>query len=134
MGGGNGHVLVFLVSVFFFIISSSVDGSQYKQLSTIHVMNSMAKGSGPMQIRCKSRYTDYGMRQLGEGTEYRCGVREKAVYYCMGMTGRRIASWHAFQPRRDGNRKAVFWLVKENGIFLSWDNSTWVRKSDWETD
>ncbi|KAE8698084.1 Detected protein of unknown function [Hibiscus syriacus] len=133
--GGRNNLVVFLVPVLITIsLSSSVLGIQRNKLATIHVMNSMPKGSGPMQVHCKSRYTDYRMQQVGEGDGYRCDVRERALYYCMAILGRRVASWHAFQPRRDGSRKAVYWLLKDHGIFLSWDNSSWVRKSMWETE
>ncbi|GMI71787.1 hypothetical protein like AT3G24060 [Hibiscus trionum] len=133
--GARSCLVVFLASVLIIItLPSSVLGRQYKQLAAIHVTNLMPKGSGPMQIRCKSSYTDYGMHQVGEGDEYQCGVRERAVYYCMATLGRQMASWHAFQPRRDGSGKAVYWMLKDDGIFLSWDNSSWVRKSVWETD
>ncbi|KAL4295774.1 hypothetical protein GQ457_12G001680 [Hibiscus cannabinus] len=135
MTGGRNSLVVLLVSVpIIFGLSSSVVGRQYKQLATIHVTNSMSKDSGAMQIHCKSSYTDYGMHQVGGGDEYECSVRERALYYCMAISGRRVASWHAFQPRRDRSRQAVYWLVKEDGIFLSWDNSSWVRKSLWETE
>ncbi|KAE8717542.1 Detected protein of unknown function [Hibiscus syriacus] len=133
--GGRNYLVAFLVSVPIIIsLSSSVLGMQHKQSATIHITNSMPKGSGPMQVRCKSSHTDYGMHLVDEGDGYRCDVRERALYYCMAISGRRVASWHAFQPRRDGNRKAVYWLLKDDGIFLSWDNSSWVRKSMWETE
>ncbi|KAK8560792.1 hypothetical protein V6N13_026227 [Hibiscus sabdariffa] len=133
--GARSCLVVFLVSVLIIIsLSSSVLGRQYKQLAAIHVTNSMPKGSGPMQISCKSSYTNYGMHQVDEGGEYQCGVQERAVYFCMALSGRQMASWHAFQPSRDGSRKAVYWLLKDDGIFLSWDNSTWVRKSVWESE
>ena len=34
-----------------------------------------------------------------------------------------LASWHAFQPRRDENHETVFWMVKEDGFFISWDKA-----------
>ncbi|KAG6678866.1 hypothetical protein I3842_14G103100 [Carya illinoinensis] len=45
-----------------------------------------------------------------------------------------FSSWHGFQPRRDMGRGVVYWLVKDTGFFLSWDNSSWVRKQLWETE
>lgn len=135
---GRSSFIVFLVSVFILIVAVAEQGLEGKQLdkhiATIHVINSMPKDSGPMQIHCNSKYTDYGMQQVDVGDDYQCGVREKALYYCAALSGREIASWHGFQPRRDGNRKAIFWLVKEDGFFLSWDNSTWVKKSVWFTE
>ncbi|XVF84688.1 hypothetical protein PTKIN_Ptkin17bG0057800 [Pterospermum kingtungense] len=131
MGGGR-SLIVLLVSVF--VLSVAGLGGQDNHIATIHVINSMPKDSEPMQIHCKSSNTDYGMQQVRVGDDYQCGVREKALYFCAALSGRQIASFHGFQPRRDGNHKAVFWLVKEDGFFLSWDKSKWVKKSEWYTD
>jgi hypothetical protein len=28
----------------------------------------------------------------------------------------------------------VYWMVKEDGFFISWDKANWVRKYRWETE
>ncbi|KAL1078491.1 hypothetical protein V6Z11_D10G163300 [Gossypium hirsutum] len=117
MDGRSSYVL-FLVSVFIFSVAGRLGLG--KRIATVHVTNSM--------------YKDHGMHQLHVGEDYQFGVEEKALHFCEAISGRQIASWHAYQPRRDWNHKAVFWRVKENGFFLSWDNSSWVRKSIWQTE
>lgn len=80
------------------------------------------------------------MFTLKEGEEYKWVAEEKDLYFCEAIWGTRfVASWHAFQPKRDlsrggGGRGSVFWLVQKDGFFLSYDNSTWVKKSTWETE
>lgn len=131
MDGRSSYVL-FLVSVFIF----SVAGRRGlgKRIATIHVTNSMPRELQPIQLSCNSRYKYHGMHQLHVADDYQFGVEEKALHFCEAISGKQIASWHAYQPRRDWKHKAVFWRVKENGFFLSWDNSSWVRKSVWQTE
>ncbi|TYH49993.1 hypothetical protein ES332_D10G174600v1 [Gossypium tomentosum] len=113
MDGRSSYVL-FLVSVFIFSVAGRLGLG--KRIATVHVTNSMPRELQPIQLGCNSRYKDHGMHQLHVGEDYQFGAR------------------HAYQPRRDWNHKAVFWRVKENGFFLSWDNSSWVRKSIWQTE
>ncbi|MBA0871118.1 hypothetical protein Goshw_021420, partial [Gossypium schwendimanii] len=122
MDGRNSYVL-FLVSVFIFSLAGRLGLG--KRIATVHVTNSMPRELQSIQLGCNSRYKDNGMHQLHVGEDYQFGVEEKALHFCEATSGRQIASWHAYQPRRDWNHKAVFWRVKENGFFLSWDNSSW---------
>lgn len=117
--------------LFVFITSSFKIGSSIE----VHVMNALPKGSAPMEIRCNSRSTNLDAKQLKSGDDYRWIVqKERATYLCAALWVNKIASWHGFQPRRDANQKSVFWLVKENGFFLGFDNSSWVKKSTWESE
>ena len=124
--------ILFLVSVFIFSVAGL--GGQDKHLATIHVINSMPSDSEPMALSCKTGNKYLDMQTLGVGDDYQFGVQEKAVYSCFAATGNQFASWNAFQPKRDENHQTVFWLGKEDGFFLSWDNSSWVRKQKWQTE
>ncbi|KAJ4722891.1 putative Plant self-incompatibility protein S1 family [Melia azedarach] len=126
-------LLVFVASCFCFSIGNTIEVNS-NHLAQVHIMNALPKGSEPIRIRCTSGNTDVGARELAPGSDYSWSVEERAVYYCGALWTRQIASWHAFQPRRDSKHENIFWLVKENGFFLGWDNSTWVRKSTWETE
>ncbi|GLT56406.1 hypothetical protein SLA2020_294490 [Shorea laevis] len=134
------NYLVFFLVVFFFL-SASTALEEHKQKNdtaapTVHIINGMARNSEAIQVRCSSRGGDLGYHTMGSGDNYVWSVElQRALYYCEAMWGvRYFASWHAFQPKRDTGRGTVFWLVKENGLFLSWDNSTWVRRSQWQTE
>nr|XP_048321731.1 S-protein homolog 21-like [Ziziphus jujuba var. spinosa] len=118
-------VLVLIASSLFITISGA---------TTVHILNSMPKNSGQVDIHCKSKNNDLGSRVLEEGKDYNWPVEENAVYFCEAVRlPRNIASWHAFEPERDVGHDSVFWLVKEEGFFRSWDNSTWVQEGTWET-
>ncbi|KAG7941901.1 hypothetical protein I3843_16G071800 [Carya illinoinensis] len=83
----------------------------------------------PMRLQCSGEEII-----LNAGEDYQWTVEENKLVYCEAFWGRSFASWHAFQPGRDVGRGAVYWLVKDTGFFLSWDNRSWMRKQLWETE
>lgn len=119
-------VLIVLVASSLFITISGA--------TSVHVVNSMPKKSGQVRIHCSSEHIDLGSHILIEGEDYNWAVEEKAVYFCEAVRlPRNFASWHAFEPERDVGHDSVFWLVQEDGFYLSWDNSTWDKQATWET-
>ncbi|MBA0780101.1 hypothetical protein Gotri_004241, partial [Gossypium trilobum] len=123
----NKHFVVFITwkNTVHFDHSSSLATNSVRRLQPGKLALPDSEELQPIQLGCNSRYKDHGMHQLHVGEDYQFGVEEKALHFCEAISGRQIASWHAYQPRRDWNHKAVFWRVKENGFFLSWDNSSW---------
>lgn len=131
-------ILVLGISLSFSTILALEDYKKGSVTSTVHVINGLPKKSDSVNVHCNSKYTDLGMYTLNEGEEYKWVAEKQAEYFCEAIWGPRFfASWHAFQPKRDlvhSGGASVFWLVKKDGFFLSWDNSTWVKKSTWETE
>lgn len=104
-------------------------------LPIVHVTRDLPKNSPTMEVVCKfNNGQSLGVQKLKAGDDYTWNVKLRVVYYCQAIWGNRVSSWHAYQPRRDANHGRVFWLVKENGFFLSWDKSNWVKRSEWETE
>ncbi|KAI6694064.1 hypothetical protein NL676_021774 [Syzygium grande] len=52
----------------------------------------------------------------------------------LGCVDGKIGLWPAFEPSRDAGHNKVLWLVKEDGFYLSWDGSGWVKKAIWNTE
>ncbi|GKU98578.1 hypothetical protein SLEP1_g11564 [Rubroshorea leprosula] len=138
MSTAPNYLVFFLVVFFFFSASKALE--EHKQqngaVTTVHIIDGMAKNSEAIQVRCSSSSSgDLGQRTIRPGDNYVWSVKfEKDVYYCAAVWGSYFASVHAFEPERDSGHGTVFWLVYENGFFLSWDNSSWVKKADWETE
>ncbi|PRQ36920.1 putative plant self-incompatibility S1 [Rosa chinensis] len=130
------HIFFLLIPVLFSFTSMlcSSDELEYKFLLRVHIINALPQNSKPANIECKSTDTYIGERNLNVGDDFTWNAKESSLYYCRAFWGRFFASWHAVQPKRDDGKAAVFWLVNEHGFFLSWDNSTWVKKSVWETE
>ncbi|KAL5781512.1 hypothetical protein ACOSP7_006541 [Xanthoceras sorbifolium] len=128
---------VILLALFFNIVGETaaiVEVGNNQVAASVHVTNGLPAKSEAMKIECSFKGKRLGIHDVGVGEEYSWSVEEKALYFCEAIWGRQMGSWHAFQPRRDANHATVFWLVKQNGFFLSWDNSTWIRRSTWESE
>ncbi|KAJ6388159.1 hypothetical protein OIU77_026685 [Salix suchowensis] len=87
-----------------------------------------------MSVSCSSSNIVFGEQTLVNGEVYKWRVSQRKLHYCVAIWERFFASWHAFQPRRDGNHETLFWMVKEDGFFISWDKAKWVKKYRWETE
>ncbi|KAK2643873.1 hypothetical protein Ddye_019068 [Dipteronia dyeriana] len=111
---------------------TAVEGSG-DVLATVHVRNGLPEEEEPkaMQLDCSSEDKIEIYQDLAVGDEYSWSVKVKEIYSCGSIWGNYVGSWDAFQPSRDANHTSVFWLVKRNGFFLSWDNSTWIRRYTW---
>lgn len=125
----NRGVSLFLVLACIFVstIASAKEKGNH-HLPAVHVINALPKNSEPMDLQCD------GEKILNAGEDYQWTVEENKLVYCEAFWGKLFASWHGFQPRRDVGHRAVYWLVKDTGFFLSWDNRSWVRKHLWETE
>lgn len=132
-------ITLLVLTTFFITTLASHDHDQDHHnppLATVHITNVLPQNNSnnPMKIRCNCNKKYFGYKTLACGEDYTWIAEERDLYFCEALWGRFMASWHAFQPKRDINQQSVFWLVKQNGFFLSWDNSTWVKKSIWETE
>lgn len=99
----------------------------------VHVMSFLPVDSESMKIHCRSKYTDLGVHTINPGEEYKWVALEKALYQCNATWNRRIASWNAYQPKREMGNQTVFWMVAELGMLISWDKRTWLIRSTWRT-
>ncbi|KDP27635.1 hypothetical protein JCGZ_19640 [Jatropha curcas] len=122
------------ISSFFFATSTSIIDNHRDEATTVYIINGLPKSSETMQVRCSSKSTSPDPRSLDAGEEYNWTVKEKGMYKCYSVWREFFQVWHAFQPRRDRNYREVFWVVKEDGFYLSWNNSSWVRKAIWESE
>lgn len=105
-------------------------------LPTIHVTDKLPANSEPVKIECSSQRTSkhLGQHTLKAGDVYEFTAVENDLHFCEAERGNYFASWHALEPSRDGTHKDIYWQVKDDGFYLSWDNSHWSRKEVWETD
>ncbi|OMO87480.1 Plant self-incompatibility S1 [Corchorus capsularis] len=103
-----------------------------KPIATLQVINAIPKNeSQPIRVNCD---TNPGLKNINAGEVYEWKVQEKTTYFCLALWDRFFASFEAFQPRKDGSHDQVFWLLKMDGLFHSWDNSTWVKAANWQTE
>ena len=126
----KGHFIIVFIASFAIFITATSSRLHGSTIATLDIINSLPNAT---VVSCKPSLVS--QKSLGPGEDVKVEVTEKSLIYCQAVWGLRyFASWHAYQPARDKNSVTVFWDMKENGIFLSWDKTHWVKKAVWETD
>ncbi|KAG6781447.1 hypothetical protein POTOM_014352 [Populus tomentosa] len=120
------NFLLFLVLQLCFLSAATTNEHDDHPLPTVHVINALPKSSKAMNVSCSSNTIDIGEQSLVNGEVYKWRVSQRKLHYCVAIWERFFASWHAFQPRRDGNHETLFWMVEEDGFFISWDKAKWI--------
>nr|ACU13958.1 unknown [Glycine max] len=39
--------------------------------------------------------------------------------------------FYAYDPTMEGGHQKIYWLVKPDGVFHSWDNNNWEKRKTW---
>ena len=74
-------------------------------------------------------------RVLNIGETLKWGATQNAIYYVLAVLGNiKFASVRGFDPTRDASHETVFWLIKEDGFYFSYDNASWKMDSQWDND
>ncbi|KAI4346065.1 hypothetical protein L6164_013147 [Bauhinia variegata] len=71
---------------------------------------------------------------LKTGKDFNSSVKVNQSIECTAVWLQWFASWDAYEPQRDKGHDSVYWLVKKNGFFISWDKTKWKKVEDWGTD
>ncbi|CAK7346262.1 unnamed protein product [Dovyalis caffra] len=116
------------------LLSVGAIDDQEQHLPIVQVINSLPPNSQTLQVSCDTENIDLGEHTLSVGQVYEWKVEKKSIYYCAAQWKLYFASWHAFELPRDENREMVYWAVRKDGFYLSWDKTKWVRNSTWETE
>ncbi|KAK7245673.1 hypothetical protein RIF29_40521 [Crotalaria pallida] len=53
---------------------------------------------------------------------------------CTAVWSRWFTTWNAYEAKRYQGQDTVFWLVRKDGFYRSWDGSKWKRVGYWYTD
>nr|KYP47067.1 hypothetical protein KK1_031297 [Cajanus cajan] len=41
------------------------------------------------------------------------------------------ASFNRYDPSREGNHQRIYWSIRKDGIYHSWDNVNWDKRTGW---
>ncbi|KAK9266569.1 hypothetical protein L1049_021416 [Liquidambar formosana] len=112
-------------------------GKRYHIIITNDIHNDVV----PLQVRCKSKTEDLGMRTLFPGAAYFFSTKldyfRRKLYFCFNVWGQKSRYFEAFKATRDegrcghGKMRYCFWSAREDGFYFSGDNSTWVNEYPW---
>ncbi|KAI3823079.1 hypothetical protein L1987_04505 [Smallanthus sonchifolius] len=115
----------------------SIQGVKYQ----IRVVNGFTNNSSlPLVIWCTTHDGDIGGRALQEGDDYTWYTRlsfwtPTPAYSCTIKWDRTRKMFEAFQVHqgraRCGMSRKCLWLVKEDGIYFSNNESNWVKDFLW---
>nr|XP_007142680.1 hypothetical protein PHAVU_007G007700g [Phaseolus vulgaris]ESW14674.1 hypothetical protein PHAVU_007G007700g [Phaseolus vulgaris] len=54
------------------------------------------------------------------------GIKAGAMYW-----DRNCISFLAYDPSAEAGHQKIFWNIKEDGLYHSWDNNSWQKKKSW---
>ncbi|KEH27631.1 leguminosin group486 secreted peptide [Medicago truncatula] len=43
------------------------------------------------------------------------------------------ATFNLYDPNTEGDHKKIFWSVRQDGVYHSWDNVNWNKNTKWST-
>lgn len=104
-----------------------------------HIMNGLATDKVPTRIHCYSKDDDLGAHLLWMKEEFRFEFTvdfwKKTHFWCDMGFGTNERTVDVFQTgiethtcRSTGN---CFWSMREDGIYFSNNDQSWVKKYDW---
>ncbi|KAL4600138.1 hypothetical protein ACB092_11G176400 [Castanea dentata] len=68
---------------------------------------------------------------LKTNQDYKWNITKNEITYSFAVWGNLIAEWYAFEPSSDAGHETIFWSIRKEGIFHSFDNSKWELKAEW---
>jgi hypothetical protein len=128
------HFLLFFNFALCVLSARPIEDEAEQILPTVQIINSLPPNSPPLNVSCSSKNIKLGARSFSVGEAYEFKVKGKDIYSCAAQWQRYFESWHGFEPPRDENHGAVYWLVKKDGFYRSWDKASWVLEDPWETE
>jgi hypothetical protein len=126
------HFLLFFNFAPCVLSARSIEDQAEQNLPTIEIINSLPANSEPVRFYCASNNISLGMHSLSVGEVFQWKVVEKDTYYCAAEWKQYFAAWYGFEVPRDENHGTVYSLMKEDGIYLSWDKANWVLQNTWK--
>lgn len=131
MASITNHFLIFIFVVCFTL--SQFSSSFAHKTPIVHFISNLANGTESVQINCKAGKFFRISQALQSGQIFLFkAYKLKNTYYCVAIWGLQFTSIKAFQPKRDKGHHNIYWLVKEHGIYRSWNKVYWKLIAGWD--
>lgn len=124
------NAFLILILALFFTFSSSIAETP----QTVHLISKLDNGTNPVQIKCKINGAISADLTLKSGQDFQFTTNVKGKYNCEASWGRYIAAFDAFEPTRDKGHSIIYWWIKEDGFYLSWNKIDWKLIVEWESE
>jgi len=127
------HVSFLLLLVIAMCFNNSTFGSRVSlPIIMFSIQNDLPRDLGPLHFRI-----------LNEKPIYLLKLREPVGFVSNLALRRGELTWthyhplHAtfnlYDPKVDGDHTRIYWSVRKDGVYHSWDNGSWVKKAFWST-
>ncbi|KAJ0035715.1 hypothetical protein Pint_25182 [Pistacia integerrima] len=105
----------------------------------VHIINGFLSNRKPLIIHCYSRDDDLGEHTLWMNDSFNFHFRVSLIrfthFWCFFQWDSHYKRMEVFQLDDEYNlcfdTANCYWLVDEDGFFLSADNATWYHRNDW---
>lgn len=112
----------------FCLISIAAVAEQDSKLPEIQISSALPKDSEPTEVHVIGETVIV----LKTNQDYKWNITKNEITYSFAVWGNLIADWYAFEPSSDNaGHETVFWSIRQEGIFHSFDNSKWELKAEW---
>ncbi|KAI4346073.1 hypothetical protein L6164_013155 [Bauhinia variegata] len=96
----------------------------------INIRNDLPSNTQQITLACDNTDSFH----LKVGKEFNSSVKVHQSIECSATWFQWFSSWDAYEPRRDKGHGSVYWLVKNDGFYISWDKIEWKKVEHWYTD
>ncbi|CAL0301242.1 unnamed protein product [Lupinus luteus] len=114
-----------LLFLSYFLIMSTLAKS-----IVVDIQNNLPKDA-PEQL--KIRCGEDPWFDLKVGDHYNRTPSTDQVFECHAVWGRWFTTWSAYDTNQSKGHSTVYWLVKKDGFYRSWEGSKWTLTEKWYT-
>ena len=133
-------IITFFLATLTLTPCSEATHVEWTQWHNVHIVNGFYSNDKPLNIHCKSKDDDLGDHSLWNGQESRfhfgLNFWHSTLFSCDMTWGTQQKHINVFDtpaetPLACMENEECFWLVTEDGFFISTDNKNWIRQLDW---
>ena len=104
---------------------------QKEETVVVDIRNALPNNTqmATLKLRCGGASLD-----LKLGDHYNESAKMDQSLGCTAVWMPWFTSWDAFEAKRDKGHHYIYWLVKKDGFYHSWDKSLWKKVEEWYTE
>ena len=124
-------LVFFLISICFLSTSTLARPHTHRPNIMVDLLNDLPNNTHePLELSCDQGSSAY----LKQGDHYNLTLKVDRDSECTATWWRWFTTWDAYEAKRDKGHDNVYWLVKKDGFYHSWDGSKWKLVEYWYTE
>jgi len=122
--------LLFL-SFYFLSMSTLARPQSHSPNTVVDIRNDLPNNTkDQLELRCG--HSPFFVLKLGH--HYNSTIPVDQDFECIAASSRWFTTWDVYHVKRDKGYQTVYWSVRNNGFYHSWDGSTWKLLEKWYSD